>query len=173
MGQTIRLDERTLEVDRLEKKGQVIHVDLDGHEISIPVGPSTGDRHQVTLDGRSETLYTAVDGNGTWVWCRGRSWLVQDGKQATRRARHHVGDDPQGGVTPPMPAVVVSILVVPGDVVEKGQELVVVTAMKMETRLVAGQSGKVTSINTEVGANVRPGDVLVTIESNDGEDGDE
>lgn len=172
MGRIIRLDDRTLEVDRLDRKGGVIQVELDGTSLEIRTGPSAAGRHQVTLDGRTETLFTASDADGTWVWCRGRSWKIQEGKPTSRRSRHHVGDDPQGGVTPPMPAVVVDILVKPGDRVEKGQELVVVTAMKMETRLVAGQSGRVSAINTEVGANVRPGDVLVTIESNDGEDGD-
>jgi biotin carboxyl carrier protein len=51
-----------------------------------------------------------------------------------------------------------------GDTVEKGQGLVVVAAMKMETTLTAPHAGEVTAVRVEVGANVRPGEILVDVE---------
>jgi biotin carboxyl carrier protein len=51
-----------------------------------------------------------------------------------------------------------------GQVVDKGTPLVVVSAMKMEITLSAPFSGRVIAVNTEVGAQVRPGEVLVDIE---------
>ena len=67
-------------------------------------------------------------------------------------------------VTPPMPAVVVEVLVEPGDSVEQGQAVVVVSAMKMESTLVAPHNGVVTEVRVVQGDKVSPGDVLVTIE---------
>ena len=67
-------------------------------------------------------------------------------------------------VRPPMPAVVVTLLVSVGDAVQRGQALVVVSAMKMETTLVAPQDGTVTAIKAEEGDKVSPADVLVHIE---------
>ena len=63
-----------------------------------------------------------------------------------------------------MPAVVVRILVAEGDMVKKGQGLIVVTAMKMETTLAAPSEGKVIKINTSIDSKVAPGDILVEIE---------
>ncbi len=63
-----------------------------------------------------------------------------------------------------MPSVVVRVLVKEGDRVVKGQGLVVVTAMKMETTLKAPHSGVVRKVNTYPEAKVMPGDILVEIE---------
>jgi len=67
-------------------------------------------------------------------------------------------------VRPPMPAVVVKVLVAVGDVVTRGQPLVVVSAMKMETTLVAPRDGTVSEIKADAGDKVSPSDVLVHIE---------
>jgi 3-methylcrotonyl-CoA carboxylase alpha subunit len=67
-------------------------------------------------------------------------------------------------VRPPMPAVVVKVLVTVGDAVTRGQPLVVVSAMKMETTLVAPKDGTVSEIKAKEGDKVNPSDVLVHIE---------
>ena len=72
-------------------------------------------------------------------------------------------DETPGEVTPPMPAVVVRLLVQEGEAVVKGQGLVVVSAMKMETTLKAPVDGVVKKINTGLQAKVMPGDRLVEI----------
>jgi 3-methylcrotonyl-CoA carboxylase alpha subunit len=67
-------------------------------------------------------------------------------------------------VRPPMPAVVVKVLAAVGDAVTRGQPLVVVSAMKMETTLVAPKDGTVSEIKAKEGDKVNPSDVLVHIE---------
>ncbi len=114
------------------------------------------------IDGRTTTAVTARDGSATWVFVDGRSWKIDDANQAPpRRARG--GRDDLGDVTPPMPAAVVRILVEPGDAVVRGQGLVVISAMKMETTLVAPHPGVVAKIRVAIGEKVAPGDVLVDV----------
>jgi biotin carboxyl carrier protein len=60
--------------------------------------------------------------------------------------------------------VVVKVLVAVGDAVTRGQPLVVVSAMKMETTLVAPKDGTVSEIKAKEGDKVNPSDVLVHIE---------
>jgi acetyl/propionyl-CoA carboxylase alpha subunit len=67
-------------------------------------------------------------------------------------------------ITPPMPSVIMKVLVENGSKVSKGDGIVVVSAMKMETTLNAPFDGIVTSINTVEGEKVMPGDILVDIE---------
>lgn len=126
---------------------------------------------RVTDAGRGEDLFVARCPEGIWVWSQGRARLVADAhaQKATRRGgAGGVGGD----VTPPMPAVVQELLVEVGAEVDKGARLVVVSAMKMETTLVAPHAGTVTAVNTEVGAKVAPGDILVEIEKADDVDAD-
>ena len=117
------------------------------------------------VDGRSMEAFVAKSGQGKNVFVNGRSFLVQDADTLpSRRARRSGFEQTPGDVTPPMPSVVVRILVAEGDIVKKGQGLIVVSAMKMETTLAAPSDGKVIKINTSVDAKVAPGDVLVEIE---------
>jgi biotin carboxyl carrier protein len=63
-----------------------------------------------------------------------------------------------------MPSVVERIMVAEGDLVEKGQSVIVVSAMKMEATLQAPFKGKVLKINVAEGDKVMPGQILVDIE---------
>lgn len=56
------------------------------------------------------------------------------------------------------------VLVNPGDVVEAGQPLIIVEAMKMELAINAPQSGRVKRIGCQPGRPVAPGDTLLWLE---------
>jgi len=84
----------------------------------------------------------------------------EDRSTARKRASERVPDT----VTPPMPAAVVKVLVQEGERVERGQGVIVVSAMKMETTLRAPHAGTVRKIHAAPGEKVSPGDVLVDIE---------
>ena len=62
-----------------------------------------------------------------------------------------------------MPGTVLDILVKPGQTVAKGQALLVVEAMKMETTVHAPMKGKVERIAVEAGDVVAAGDLLLVI----------
>jgi biotin carboxyl carrier protein len=61
----------------------------------------------------------------------------------------------------PMPGLIVAIRVEPGQVVQKGDPLLVLEAMKMENILKAPTDGVIGSIRVELRANVTKGQVLV------------
>ncbi|XP_053073509.1 propionyl-CoA carboxylase alpha chain, mitochondrial isoform X3 [Acinonyx jubatus] len=64
----------------------------------------------------------------------------------------------------PMPGVVVTVSVKPGDVVAEGQEICVIEAMKMQNSMTAGKTGKVKSVRCKAGDTVGEGDLLVELE---------
>lgn len=72
---------------------------------------------------------------------------------------------PAGGytVTAPMPGTILNVNVSVGDVVKRGQVLLILEAMKMENEIVAPVDGRVASINVDKGKSVNAGDVLVTL----------
>ena len=67
-------------------------------------------------------------------------------------------------LTAPTPARVVAVLVREGDVVKKGQTLLVLEAMKVETKFTAPRSGKVTKLNAQENTQIAEGTTLLELE---------
>ena len=163
---------------RLEVAGETVELDMttsddpdhiqvaaDGKPHSVRFRAVSGNHFRLFVDHRITDAYVARVERGKYIFLHGQTFLVQDAhKHSMGKRRRRGPDDTPGDVTPPMPSVVVRILVDEGDHVKKGQGLIVVTAMKMETTLRAPTSGKVKKINTSVDAKVVPGEILVEIE---------
>lgn len=66
-------------------------------------------------------------------------------------------------VKSPMPGTVLAVKCTVGQAVKKGDPVIMIEAMKMETPIPAPQDGTIASINTQQGATVASGDVLVTM----------
>lgn len=82
--------------------------------------------------------------------------------------RHRARKGASGGATgdgllAPMQGTVVKIAVNEGDVVEKGDLIIVLEAMKMEQPLTAHKSGKISNLVTEIGETVASGTKLCLI----------
>jgi acetyl/propionyl-CoA carboxylase alpha subunit len=135
-------------------------------ETEYAVRFQTVDEHWVQLEvnGRAVQAFVAGGANRKDVFIQGGVYRVEELDQARKRKSRAGLEETPGEVTPPMPAVVVRILVQEGDAVVKGQGLVVVSAMKMETTLKAPFNGLVKKINTALQAKVMPGDRLLEIE---------
>ena len=63
----------------------------------------------------------------------------------------------------PIPGTVSAILVAEGDTVTENQPLMIVEAMKMETRVSASVAGVVESINVKEGQQVKAGELLINL----------
>lgn len=72
---------------------------------------------------------------------------------------------PAGGqtVVAPMPGNIIDVKVKVGDVVKRGQVLLVLEAMKMENEIVSPVDGTITSVNVTKGAMVNVNEVFMTI----------
>jgi len=66
-------------------------------------------------------------------------------------------------VNSPMPGKILAVKASAGQVMKRGEVIVVLEAMKMENEIVAPQDGTVASVNVTVGQNVEAGDVLATL----------
>ena len=66
-------------------------------------------------------------------------------------------------VAAPMPGTILSVNVKAGDVVKKGDVLMILEAMKMENEIMAGADGTVTAVMASQGQAVEAGTPLCTI----------
>lgn len=62
-----------------------------------------------------------------------------------------------------IPGTVTEVLVITGDTVRKGDDIVILEAMKMKNRLKSHIDGRVTAVNVKPGDRVTKGAVLVEI----------
>jgi biotin carboxyl carrier protein len=131
------------------------------------------DDHQIHLvvNGQAVNAYVSDQGDGKIIAIRGRSYFVQDADLLEQNKTRKKGPGANlTEVTPPMPAVVISVVVRQGDIVEKGQAVVIVSAMKMETTLFAPFNGTITKVNVAEGDKVMPGDILVDMDKDESEE---
>jgi biotin carboxyl carrier protein len=91
---------------------------------------------------------------------------VQQGAEAPPAAESplHVSRLSAGLVIAPIPGVVKSIQVKEGDVVQEGDVVLVLEAMKMDNEISSRSSGTVKTIHVAVGDSVQEDQVLIDIE---------
>ena len=88
------------------------------------------------------------------------------GRRAPRPRPTSSGGDGASGngtISAPMQGTIVKVLIAEGDVVESGQALLVLEAMKMENHINAASGGTVQEVRVKAGDTVGTGDVLVVI----------
>ncbi|BCF91111.1 acetyl/propionyl/methylcrotonyl-CoA carboxylase subunit alpha [Paraburkholderia largidicola] len=116
-------------------------------------GATIGDAH---VTGR-----VFVDGDTFHVFCRGEALAFEWQNLLAHAADAEHGE---GRLTAPMPGKVIAVLVEQGAVVEKGQPLIVMEAMKMEHTIGAPTAGKVAEVLYAVGDQVADGAQLLVLD---------
>jgi len=161
---TIRSRVYVVDVD-----GGAVTVDGEKFEAHAAAIPGTPLMH-LLLGRDSWTVAYQQLGGGRWVMGSAGERLevgVQDDRSKQIEALTGQGKKPAagGGVKAPMPGLVVRVEVSEGQVVEVGEALVVVEAMKMENELRATISGVVERVHVKAGDRVEKGTELVSIKS--------
>ena len=148
------------QVDLREGAGG-LEVVVDGARFRPDVQEAAPGVHLLTDGDARETFHAVRDGDVVHLWWRGQAYAVQEESEAYRAAHRHHGS---GGLEAPMPGKVIAVRVEPGQDVTRGQELLVVEAMKMENGIRAPRDGRVKTVSARVGDMVNPGLVLVELE---------
>ena len=118
--------------------------------------------YSVLIGGRG---YEVIAGAGGEIRVNGRALSVEVFDPREPGARRSGGADAgRRNIVAPMPGKVVRLLVEPGDMVEAGQSLVVVEAMKMQNEMKSPKAGRVAEVRTRSGETVAAGDVLLIVE---------
>jgi len=119
------------------------------------------DEWRVVVDGKASRVYAVGPTEAPWIWYDGVAYRPEVA-DTQRPVRTRNRDDP-GSLAAPMPATVRAIAVAPGDLVVRGDTLIVLEAMKMELPLKSPVDGTVVSIACQVGDLVQPGVPLVEL----------
>jgi pyruvate carboxylase len=133
-----------------------------GEEISVEIEPgktliikylTSG----AVRDDGTRTVFFELNGQPRDVTVIDRAILPEEAKarKADPDDPHHVGAN--------MPGMVVTVAVQAGDPVAKGQKLLTLEAMKMQTNLTAERDGVIDQVVVKPGTQVETGDLLLTL----------
>ncbi len=111
---------------------------------------------------RITSVFVAREGDRVFAQIGGRSYVLTVVNRSSTISSADAGA--LGGLEAPMPGRVARVAVAVGDSVKRGQELIVIEAMKMENALVAPSDGVVKSLSVKVGERVAPGSPLIVVE---------
>lgn len=157
MKQQWKIQDQEIAVN-LEKDTEGSYTATIGENTYTVRGTRLGAHHlHAEINGRSVHFAVAQDGPHRYVMLHGVPYLVEDGSVRRRSS----DDGAQSELTPPMPGSIARVLVQAGDTVEKGQELLVLSAMKMETTLYAPHDGTIANVLVAEGEQVMPGQQLI------------
>ncbi len=150
-----------VQVERHPEGGWWIRLD-DGERMHVTGSRLGNAEWSLVQDGALRTVAVAVQGERLSAQLNGRG-LTGEVVDPRDRALQELSGSGQGDVATPMPGAVVRVQVEQGDVVRKGQVLVVVEAMKMENEFKAPSDGRVDKIHVKAGDSVDGGAVLITL----------
>ncbi len=154
--------ERVYEI-AVERQGDRYQASLDGHSYDFEVLDNQPGQLSLRFDGKPVTLYWAADGGQKWISETGCAYRLE--KPSPRQAK--AGGEAGGGeaVRAPMPAQVRAVQVSEGDMVEKGQTLLLLEAMKMEIRVKAPIAGRVQKLLVTPGQAVEKEQALAELKA--------
>jgi pyruvate carboxylase len=133
--------------------GQEISIDIERGKTLIVRYLASSEPH----DDGTRTVFFELNGQP-------RSVRVADSGQVARRAPpRKVEEGNATHVGAPMPGTVASVAVVPGSKVARGELLLTLEAMKMETVVRAPAAGEVTEVLVRPGQAVEAGDLLLIV----------
>jgi propionyl-CoA carboxylase alpha chain len=146
-----------------------------GGNFDYEVGDQSGSARIVALD--DGHLDLEIDGVARQfaVTTRGRKHWVQTSAGEVALTELPRFPEPElelvtGGYVAPMPGRIVEVKVEAGQMVEAGDILIILEAMKMEHRISCAEGGTVGEVRVAAGEQVEAGDVLLVIDTGEGEE---
>jgi biotin carboxyl carrier protein len=141
------------------------HATVDGSgDVSVDGAEAIPTRVQAPGEVRlgndcARLAWTAAAGDTRWVFLDGQAFEFH-----TRAAQRGRTGGVHASLSAPMPATVVRVEASPGDVIKRGDTVIILEAMKMELPVRAPSDGTVKHVLCKPGDLVQPGVPLIEIE---------
>lgn len=144
------------------------HISVDGRVYEVDFESVSGQPvYSLIVNGQSHEAYAAQSEDNWQVLLRGRLYPITVEDEREKRLRSAAG----GGVAEtgefhlkaPMPGLVVAIPVAEGQVVTKGQVLLILESMKMQNELKSPRDGTLGRVRVRVGETVEQKQTLLSV----------
>jgi biotin carboxyl carrier protein len=140
-----------IEVDLRRRAGADVTVVVNGEPLTVTLPDVDDPAHLEWIMVMGQPCEFIVDPQLHWIRSAQGLHHLEIHPRETTVTRPRSGD---GRVKAPIPGYVSRVLVEPGALVEAGQPLLVLEAMKMENQIYAPRSGSISQLNVVAGQNV-------------------
>lgn len=165
MGIRLTIDGASHEVTISRRRPHLV-LRIDGRDHEVAELPGSGDgRLTMSIDGHAVSFARATLGDRQVVRLGGRTYDVGYVDPFSQAGAAGGGHD---ALKAPMPGAVVSIHRRPGETVARGDVLVTIESMKLQTGLPAPRDGMIAAILRVEGETFEKDEVLVTLEPESG-----
>lgn len=169
MSLELKIDTRIAKINVLEKDGSKYKVEIDGRIYDLDIEKVESDTYSIIMDGKSINM-EMIEGNNPneyKVNTINNYYEIEVVDAAARYRAKSKSKFDQGGnvISTPMPGKIVKIPVEEGEKVDKGQTVIIVSAMKMESEYKSAADGIIKKISVDVGDAVEGHQPLIEIEA--------
>jgi biotin carboxyl carrier protein len=158
---TIGERQYTIEINRDDQ------ITIDGETYPIDLRAIDEATFSLLIDNASHEALVETNNGEIEVQLRGRLYIARvEDERASRLSRSGGGLHAASGevtIKSPMPGLIVAVAVSEGQVVKKGQTVVVLESMKMENELKAPRDGTIISIKVSPRQSVEQGQPLAVL----------
>jgi biotin carboxyl carrier protein len=140
----------------------IFKVEVDGEAVPTEVLVFNAGFMKFSIGNRVHKAVVSRDKDVVNVFMDGMVYRLKEHKAGALKPGS--SNEAEGNLNSPISGKVVKVLVKPGDVITKGQELLIIEAMKMEHKVKAPYAGKVKAVNFKVDDKVDIGQLLVDVE---------
>jgi biotin carboxyl carrier protein len=164
----LKIDTRIAKIEVLKQEGNQYHVKIDDREYTFDIEKVEQGGYSILYHGKSVNM-EMIEGdapNQYKVNTINNYYEIEVIDAATRYRNNSKSkfESEEGYISSPMPGKIVKVLIEKGDKVEKGQTVVIVSAMKMESEYKSPFDGVVKNIFVTEGQATEGNDPLVEIE---------
>ena len=169
MSLEIKINERVSTVKMISQNGNLLEIAVDGKVYQVDLLHTPGGTFSIIENGKSYNIelvpqkqpkkymaYTLYHSYDVEIIDAETRYLINRGTNGTANL--------EKTIISPMPGKVVKVLLKEGDIVQKGQTVVIISAMKMESEYKSPASGIITKINVKEGETIEGNQILAEID---------
>jgi len=157
------IDDKAFNVEIIDEK----HVRINDHILEVDFESVSGQPvYSLIIDGKSSEAYIYPDAKDWQVLLHGRLYqaiVENENEKRLRAAGTKVVESGEFHLKSPMPGLIVSVPVTDGQVVKKGQVLLILESMKMQNELKAPRDGTIARIRVKAGETVEKKQSLLNV----------
>jgi biotin carboxyl carrier protein len=152
----------------LERQANHCRVIFDGQIIEFDIledQPGILCVREVASIARPVRMYWAADSSYKWVSLDGCTYKLE--KPVSGQSKRNISRTQELQVRAPMPALVRHLAKSEGDIVDEGQTIMILEAMKMEMRIEAPHKGRISRLFVKMGQTVAKDELLVEVDGSE------
>lgn len=160
-----KINGKTYDIELVEKEGNIVKIKLNGEIIEVDATLTETGFCSILHNGHSYNSEVVNPSEGKYIITadfRRHEVELQNPRKKYIRNGGASDDEVQDCIKAPMPGKIIAVLVEKGSRVKKGDPLLIIEAMKMQSTYTASQDAIVESVEIAEGDSVLSDQLLIT-----------